>query len=101
MFCVQLGSLVKNSLDPTELSTVIRKESLESQDMFPLTAKICVKPGFNDTELYNAGYVSTLHYFLGLSRYNMSIIGWAGHTEDGGTLDAAGDNRVMHEMLNE
>ena len=69
MFCVQFGSLVKNSLDHTELSTVMRKESLESQDMFPLTAKICVKPGFNQTELYNAGYEHALFYFLGQSRY--------------------------------
>ena len=62
--------------------------------MFPLTAKICVKPGFNETELYNAGYNHALALFpcRTRSRYDWSIVGWAGHTEDGGTLDAAGDN---------
>ena len=94
MFCVQFGSLVKNTLDHTELSTVMRKESLESQDTFPLTAKLCVKPGFNQTELFKAGYVDALGYFHGRSRHSNYTIGWAGHTEDGGTLDAAGDNDI-------
>ena len=47
---------------------------------FPLTIKVCVSPGFNDTALQEVGYTDTFYYFLGESRYNDSIYGWGGHT---------------------
>ena len=50
---------------------------------FPLLARVCVRPGFNMLALREAGYNSTDSYFTGKSRFNSSVIGWAGHTKYG------------------
>ena len=53
---------------------------------FPLVIKICTVPGFNQTALHEAGYEDTWKFFLGQSRFNESVFGWAGHTEDSATF---------------
>ena len=50
---------------------------------FPLLTRVCVRPGFDMAALREAGYNSTDSYFTGKSRFNSSVIGWAGHTKDG------------------
>jgi hypothetical protein len=60
-------------------------------DSFPITFKICVNPGFNETVLFEAGYASAFDYSFGWNRFNSSVGGWAGHTKDGGTLNATGN----------
>ena len=90
VFFVQLSSLIHNALYPTELYTTMRKERL-TRDNFPLTLRICVTPGFNEAALFEAGYNSSYSYNMGLSRFNRSVGGWAGHTLDGGTLNATGN----------
>ena len=35
------------------------------------------------TALREAGYFNVVGYFAGKSKFNGSVIGWAGHTEDG------------------
>ena len=50
---------------------------------FPLLARICIRPGFDILALREAGYNSVDGYFSGNSRFNRSVIGWAGHTQDG------------------
>jgi hypothetical protein len=91
VFLVQLCSLVHSALYPTELYTTMRKEPL-TRENFPLTFKLCVTPGFNETALYEAGYDSAYHYNMGWSRFNGTFGGWAGHTLDGGTLNATGNS---------
>ena len=49
---------------------------------FPLVAKICIIPGFNQTALHEVGYQATWEYFIGQSKFNGSVFGWAGHTND-------------------
>ena len=55
-----------------------------SEIEFPVVFKICINPGFYEDQLNKAGYSKVGFYFDGISKYNDSIIGWAGHTEDGG-----------------
>ena len=50
---------------------------------FPFLTKICIRPGFDILALREAGYNSVDGYFSGNSRFNRSVIGWAGHTQDG------------------
>ena len=50
---------------------------------FPLLTRVCIRPGFDMPALWRAGYHSTDGFFSGKSRFNSSVIGWAGHTEDG------------------
>ena len=56
---------------------------------FPLLTRICLSPGFDMEALLKAGYNSTNSYFSGKSRFNHSVIGWAGHKVDGGILSNA------------
>ena len=50
---------------------------------FPLLARICIHPGFDMPALRRAGYNNADGYFSGNSRFNRSVVGWAGHTQDG------------------
>ena len=75
----QLGHVLEGYIKPTITRTWEEDVPLEDID-FPLVIKICVVPGFNQTALYEVGYYDAGGYFLGQSRFNESVIGWAGHT---------------------
>ena len=53
---------------------------------FPVLFKICIKPGFDTSELHKAGYKSIWSYFTGQSRYDESVYGRAGHGADGSVM---------------
>ena len=81
-FLVQITTLIAGMVNPKE--TLIRTEKVDFEKIdFPLVFKICVKPGFNETELRILGYQNSLGYLYGTSRFNESLFGWAGHTADG------------------
>jgi hypothetical protein len=95
---IQLGLVFRGYVSPSLTSRQV--EQVDLKDLgFPLILKICVSPAFNSTALEAAGYSTTtlantslgsLNYFFGLSSYNRSIVGWAGHTSTGraqGTVD--------------
>ena len=79
-FLLQAGFLFYNLLNPTH--TEIHTEIKNLADLpFPAVFKICIKLAFNMEFLNRAGYDKTFDYFLGRSRYNSSLYGWAGHTK--------------------
>ena len=41
--------------------------------------------------MYELGYGGSYEYFAGLSRFNDSVYGWSGHTENGSTISGARD----------
>ena len=57
---------------------------------FPLSFKFCIfetKDKKNNKNRFNQfGYEDNVNFFMGFSKYNKSIIGWGGHTENGSTL---------------
>ena len=75
-FLVQAANVLDDFFKPTLTNTNIEQRNLKN---FPLTFKICIKPGFNLTALKEAGYNNPWAYFTGQSRYNESELGWAGH----------------------
>ena len=96
----QLGHVLEGFFKPTITRTWEEEVLLKDMD-FPLVAKICIIPGFNQTALYGVGYDGTVNYFVGQSRFNYSLYGWAGHTEDHGIvgsveeiLELVSDNKV-------
>ena len=59
---------------------------------FPVVIKICLSPGFNETAVHEVGYKDTWSYInTGQSRFNESVLGWAGHAEDLGTIGSVGE----------
>ena len=96
-FSLQLVHILEGYAKPTVTRTWEEEVFLQDID-FPLTIKICVIPGFNQTALNESGYYDTWFYFLGQSAFNDSIYGWAGHTEDLGTVDTV-DN-ILDQVSN-
>jgi hypothetical protein len=82
VFLCQLFSLISSHIHPTQTVTRVEKKDLNGIP-FPVLFKICIKPGFDRVELNNAGYKHAGRYFLGESRFNSSVVGWAGHLPDG------------------
>ena len=81
-FLCQLFSLIGSYVHPSQTVTSVEKKDLNDIP-FPVLFKICIKPGFDREELLTAGYLHAGRYFLGESRFNGSIHGWAGHLPDG------------------
>ena len=83
---IQLGFIIESFIKPTLMNTSVKEIDLQDID-FPIEIKICAQPGFNETALNEMGYQQGIwSYFFGRSRFNSSIIGWAGHTSDFGVM---------------
>lgn len=97
-FTTQMTILTHHLINPSQTVTNTVKRNLTDLE-FPMVVKICINPSYNDTELYDVGYTYTWDYFAGISRYNSSLIGWAGHTSDGKVFSNASDiqNRIITE----
>ena len=81
-FCLRAGHnhptiLYFNGFFKPTITRTWEEEVLLKDMDFPLVAKICVIPGFNQTALYEVGYVDTWDYFIGRSRLNYSLYDWA------------------------
>ena len=86
----QLFSLVREAANPTELKTSMSKESLSTFETFPLLGRICVKPGLDVEKLAAFGYANPSSFYMGVSRFNDSVLGWSGHMENGSVFSNRG-----------
>ena len=86
-FSIQFTSVLTGFLDPTQTNINKHEEELLGKN-FPIILKICVNPGFNDTAINEAGHKNIFDFFVGRSKYNNSVYGWAGHTKDGGIVNS-------------
>ena len=80
-FIFQLYEIVNEWTCPTQTTTAISTENLQDS-AFPIIFQICVHPGFNRTAVTEEGYDRMDTYFRGQSRYNKSVYGWAGHSNE-------------------
>ena len=84
---IQVVLVLQEFVNPQTTNSEIKETHLQDLD-FPLLFKICVDPSFNDTAVEALGYDSIWNYFSGMSRFNASIYGWAGHTNRSGVKDS-------------
>ena len=82
VFVVQMGFLFYNRIHPSQTVSSTKQTQLADVS-FPVVFKICIKPAYNMKQLNEAGYNSGWDYFLGCSKHNGFLMGWAGHTQDG------------------
>ena len=83
-FTIQFGSILQGYINPEHTNIRVTERKIT---VFPLVFKICFSPSFNLSAIEDAGYdarYGSWHYFLGQSKYNSSIVGWAGHTNTSG-----------------
>ena len=60
--------------------------------------KICFDPGFDQEQVYVAGYENSYSYFEGKSRWNHSMFGWTGHRLDkNNSHNSSGNSRQESE----
>ena len=81
--CIVHGISIIHRIFYPKLPTIrVFKRNLTNMD-FPLSFRICVE-GDKELKLYEElGYDNKKEFIRGRSKYNDSIIGWAGHTRDG------------------
>ena len=83
---VHIGLNLYFILYPPLPETKVYQVDLKDID-FPLAFKICVTERDNSTDRYEKlGYKNDYNFFLGRSRFNSSLFGWNGHTENGSIL---------------
>ena len=78
---------------PNSTKTSIFEVQLEG---VPVVIEICPNPSFNGTALQELGYLDNLNYFYGINKFNNSVFGWAGHTENGSIISTVED--VYHRV---
>ena len=83
---VQIISVLYDFIKPQTTNSETEEIKLENIE-FPLLFKICTNPSFNDSAVEELGYDGIWNYFSGMSRFNNSIYGWAGHTNNSGVRD--------------
>ena len=93
-FSIQIFLLIYSQVEPSQTVTSTTKEAITAQD-YPVVFKICIKPGFNESALWEFGYNSAAGYFSGESRFNESLVGWAGHTADGRVVGTVSGKYVL------
>jgi hypothetical protein len=102
---IQLWLVLWNGyVKPSVTNTVVENKNLKDIN-FPLVFKICKSPGFNINALNEAGYDTIIDYFVGWSKYNPPIHGWAGHTNTSGVQRSVVEtfskvrSHVMREII--
>ena len=81
-FTIQISLLAVDQKYPS--ATVTTKERKQfSEIAFPVIFKICLKPGLDLANLKKLGYETVKKYFVGTSRFNKNLTGWAGHRDSG------------------
>ena len=82
-FLIQLFYVGTGQLSPSKPLTTVEKLIL-SEIEFQVVFKMCVNKYTNEDETFKKiGYKDLEGYFIGQSIFNTSVIGWAGHRENG------------------
>ena len=84
---VHISQILMAMIYPEEPNVRTYQKNIQDIE-FPMTFRICMefREDGIDSILRNLGYENIRGYFIGISFYNKSIIGWAGHAEDGNTI---------------
>ena len=82
---VHIGFIGYNILYP-ELPTIHVYDKELRNIRFPISFRVCAEEAKQVIDYEKYGYHDQLEYFRGRSKYNKTIIGWAGHSENGSTI---------------
>ena len=85
--CIINSSQVIYRLLNPELPSIQVYETNLADIEFPLSFEICLEELNESEERYKKfGYQNFGYFYFGVSQFNYSLVGWNGHTEDGGTI---------------
>ena len=96
IFILHISMMGLDDANPEHTVSSKTRMKLLEMEQFPVVFKLCIKPGGYDLDkLQQSGYQTATQYFYGRSRYNTSLVGWAGHKEDGTVISTAEGNVVL------
>ena len=82
-FCIHMSFIGHQTLFPEVPEIVVYKKDL-SKVTFPILFRICLFENKDKAERFaKYGYKDINGYFLGVNKYNSSIVGWKGHSING------------------
>ena len=81
LFLYQLTKLLPSYFAQSLTNTEVSEMQLKDLD-FPLNIKVCFRPSLNKTALKKLGYLDKAMFIVGRSRFNGSLIGWGGHSNE-------------------
>ena len=85
-FILHLSVLIISKLNPDTPEVKYYKKDLKDID-FPIAFQICIEDKNKSRMRYRElGYSDLYNFFNGQSKFNKSIVGWAGHTENGSSI---------------
>ena len=86
VFIVHITTIVYQDLYPSNPN--IKTYSKDLKDIeFPISFKLCVGERENASKKFQRlGYKNEMDFYHGRSRFNDTIFGWNGHTENQSTL---------------
>ena len=71
---------------PTTPGIRVYKTTLD-KITFPISLLICAYQLQNESARYEkVGYPDNIYFYYGTSKYNTSLLGWHGHTENGSSI---------------
>ena len=86
VFFIHVGILTYKKVNPDLPEVKYYKKNIKDID-FPIAFQICIIENNNDAKKYwDLGYMDLFEFFNGNSRFNESVVGWAGHTENGSSI---------------
>ena len=95
IFILHITTMGLDDANPEHTVSSKKAVKLNEMEAFPVVFKLCIKPGGYDLEQLNKfGYQTATHYFYGQSMYNTSLVGWAGHNENG-TIKSTVEGSVL------
>ena len=88
-FVVHLSKIAYDLKYPQYPSIRIKKTELRNID-FPVVFRICIRDDKDKNTFQKLGYKNRYGAFIGNSRFNNTLVGWNGHTQDFFTLMPVG-----------
>ena len=86
--------VITRVMNPEQPILKVYKTNLQ-EIKFPISFRICLHESRKIlSERYKKlGYENVNAFFGGVSKFNNSLVGWAGHTKDGGTIFSTVDGQ--------
>ena len=85
---IHICSIIYFKLNP-ELPEIKKYKRNIGEIVFPISFIICIKRNKGKEKLSDFGYLDEWYFFSGQSKFNKSIVGWAGHSENGSLYQSA------------
>ena len=99
IFLIHISAIGYNILYPDVPEIIVSKKNLNEIE-FPMTFRICAFDLYDTDSKYKLfGYESYKGFFRGMSMFNDTLYGWAGHDQNGSVLGSVEGDFLKDKFL--